>query len=148
MKYARKLLKTAFNWNDGTPDSTDAYLSSTVIAPPTVPPSHGEPSPRNGVISNFITVHDGQDGGGQNCVHTTFNWLSWRDLPCTSSLPFICQECPPPCSCSYNGVSYPCGSTIERDPHCCSSLVCNMKGIIVKDQLKGKSCQLDENFIF
>ena len=48
-----------FNWNDGSPDSVDSYLSSTVTAPPTTAPDHNEPSPPNGVTSNFITVNDG-----------------------------------------------------------------------------------------
>merc|ERR1719483_35147 len=72
-----------FNWNDGSPNSVDAYLSSTVTSPLTTAPDHDEPIPRNGVISNFITVTDGNDGGNQNCVHTSFSWQSWRDYFCS-----------------------------------------------------------------
>ena len=136
-----------FNWNDGTPDSTECYLSSTVTDPPTAPPNHEEPSPRNGVISSFITVNDGQDGGTQNCVHTRggFGWNQWRDLRCRTGLPFICQSCPPPCSCSFNNVSYPCGSTIKTNPHCCSEMVCNKQGIIEDIQVYSGDNKNDMN---
>merc|ERR1712106_684431 len=123
-----------FNWNDGSPNSVDAYLSSTVTAPPTTALDHNEPSPRNGVISNFITVNDGNDGGNQNCVNT-YTWNTWIDSYCTAELPFICQSCPPPCSCTFNNASYPCGSIVERKPHCCSDMVCNKEGIIEENQL-------------
>merc|ERR1719392_213336 len=75
-----------FNWNDGSPDSEDAYLASTVTSPPATPPNYNEPSPRNGVISTFLTVTDGNDLGTQNCVHT-FGWNYWPDNKCTSKKP-------------------------------------------------------------
>ena len=126
-----------FNWNDGSPDSVDCYLSSTVTAPPTTAPDHDEPTPRNGVISNFITVNDGNDNGNQNCVHTFSTWNSWLDDYCTRPNPSICQSCPPPCSCTFNGVSYPCGSIIKRKPHCCSDMICNQQGTITEDEMLG-----------
>jgi len=135
-----------FNWNDGSPNSVAAYLSSTVTAPPTIGPQHNEPSPndpRNGAISNFITVTDGNDSGEQNCVHTSYNWNNWRDHNCILMKNFICQSCPPPCFCSYNNVAYPCGSTIKRNPHCCSDLICNSNGIIVEKQLYDRNGKPD-----
>ena len=84
-----------FNWNDGSPNSVDAYLSSSENA--TIAPNHNKPNGGpTGNISNFITVRDGNDGGTQNCVHTNYNWFAWRDDKCTKSLPFICQTCSPP----------------------------------------------------
>ena len=125
-----------FNWNDGSPDSVDAYLSSTVTAPPTAAPDHDEPIPRNGVVSNFITVNDGNDLGTQNCVHTYSTWQYWLDDQCTRKNPYICQTWPPPCNCNLNGVSYPCGTIIKRTPHCCSDMICNHEGTIA-DQMIG-----------
>ena len=127
-----------FNWNDGTPDSTDTYLSSTVTSPATAAPFHNEPTPRNGVKSNFITVNDGNDGGTQNCVQTWNSWNYWLDTRCDVQNDFICQKCPPPCSCSFNNVSYPCGSVIKKSPHCCTTTICNKQGVIEENQLRGK----------
>ena len=129
-----------FNWNYwGVPENIDTYLSSSVITPTSfVAPNHNEPyEGPNGVISNFIRVEDGKDGGAENCVHTTLHWLSWRDKSCLHNLPYICQECAHPCSCNFNGMSFPCGSIIKTKPHCCSNLICDHEGTVVDGEILG-----------
>ena len=125
-----------FNWNDGSPNSVDAYLSSTVTSPPTTGPLHSEPTPINGVISSFIKVYDGNDGGSQNCVHTQSGWNHWYDRHCDVNNDFICQKCPPPCTCSFNNILYPCGSKIKISPHCCTTMVCNKEGVIEEQAIR------------